>query len=60
MVKNIVLTLFKGGYKVKASSHFFVWSNNFFCKVSCTYMLLTCHKINNIPNFQLNFDCELE
>jgi hypothetical protein len=34
--------------------------NVIFCKVSCIYMLLTCHKINNIPNLWLYLNFELE
>jgi len=48
--------VFKGGCKVV---HFLL-HNVIFCKASCIYMLLTCHKINNMPNVLLNFKFQLE
>lgn len=46
----------KGGCK---EVHF-LHHNECFCKVLCIYMLLTCHKINNMPNVLQNFKFQLE
>jgi hypothetical protein len=38
----------------------FLHHNIFFCKFLCIYILLTCHKISNMPDFLLDLNYQLE
>jgi hypothetical protein len=38
----------------------FLHHNDFFCKFSCIYILLTCHKISNMPKILLDLNYQLE